>query len=1162
MPGEQKWGMNSTALLCGITVGCCLFAGLNSWGAPAPEIPVRQPDALSEEEFRDPPVSARPGAFWPWLNGHVSLPRITFELEEMKSKGMSGADIWDVRSIRDPDNQVPTGPAFLEAESLDAIAHALSEADRLGLRLGMIAASGWNAGGPWVTPQDAGMGLFHSETRVKGPGPVQQDLPFPEVSATCPKDAAGRPVYWREVAVLAIPAGGSTSPVAVRDVRDLRQHLDSAGRLTWTAPSGEWVVLRFIMANTGHQLIVPSPNSGGPMIDFLNPESTRRHFQHIVDRLKSRVGDLSRSPLKYLEVDSMELGEEQAWTGRILREFRNRHDYDPIPYLPVLTGLTVADRDTSQRFLHDWRGTISDVFIESHYQGARRLLNRNGLQLCAEAGGPGAPIWASCPVEALKALGSVDVLRGEFWPKHRNMWLVKEISSAAHIYGKRIVDAESFTSWRHWQDGPYYLKQLADNALGEGLNHFTFHTFTHSPAEAGLPGNAYHAGTHINPNVAWWPMARPFIDYLSRCSLLLQKGRFVADVCFYYGDEAPNFVPSKHVGFSPGAGYDYDVVNSEVILKRFKVRDHRLVLPDGMSYGLLLLPERNDMDLDVLRRLEQLVREGATVVGPKPTRTGTLDGFPKRDRQVAALADRLWGKCDGTTVLENPYGKGRIIWNRPLPEVFAGMGLTQDFSFKGMDGRTRLDYLHRNTGSVDIYYVNNRNERWEDVECLFRVQGGHPQLWNPETGEVRDLPLYEQTPPGIRVPLHLAPAQAAFVVFRPATPATHWTRIEPGPSLAAPTLPTLLPHTATPGGPMWLSDDRKDAAGQFITFDLGTPQPLRNLRVWNYNENVRGYINFGIKDLEILLSLDGSEFKKLGAFTLRDGGENEDRDYWQDLPLDNARARYVRLEVKSNQNRPSYSEGMSGRAGLSKVEFYGPDKIEGVRVHSVSSGRAFAPETDGILGSLHPAAEIHARPEGGHALRVWQSGSYVLHQIGGAPHQVDPVSIPAPVPVEGAWTVNFPPGRGAPDVCTFEKLVSWTERPEPGIRHFSGIATYHKTLDLPASAFAPEARLELDLGALQHVSRITLNGKPLGILWKPPYCLDITAMVRPGPNELAIEIANTWNNRLIGDGTLPREQQVTRSNLQKDFANPSKHLQTSGLLGPVRVVFSKDVLIQ
>jgi hypothetical protein len=147
-------------------------------------------------------------------------------------------------------------------------------------------------------------------------------------------------------------------------------------------------------------------------------------------------------------------------------------------------------------------------------------------------------------------------------------------------------------------------------------------------------------------------------------------------------------------------------------------------------------------------------------------------------------------------------------------------------------------------------------------------------------------------------------------------------------------------------------------------------------------------------------------------------------------------------------------------------------------------------------------------------------------------------------------------------VCTFEKLVSWTERPEPGIRHFSGIATYHKTLDLPASAFAAETRLELDLGALQHVSRITLNGKPLGILWKPPYCLDITAMVRPGPNELAIEIANTWNNRLIGDGTLPREQQVTRSNLQKEFANPSKHLQTSGLLGPVRVVFSKDVLIQ
>jgi hypothetical protein len=214
------------------------------------------------------------------------------------------------------------------------------------------------------------------------------------------------------------------------------------------------------------------------MIDFLNPDATRYHFQYIVDRLESKLGKLENSALKYLEVDSMELGDETAWTGRILDEFVRQHHYDPFLYLPALKGWTVESEEVSRRFLYDWQKTISDVFIDNHYRAGKELLNRHGLQLCAEAGGPGAPVWDSCPVESLKALGAVDIMRGEFWPKHRNLRVVKEVASAAHIYGKSVVDAEAFTSWRHWQDGPYFHKQLADIALGEGLNRFTFHTFT------------------------------------------------------------------------------------------------------------------------------------------------------------------------------------------------------------------------------------------------------------------------------------------------------------------------------------------------------------------------------------------------------------------------------------------------------------------------------------------------------------------------------------------------------------------------------------------------------------------------------------------------------------------------------------------------------------
>ncbi|HSA03359.1 MAG TPA: glycosyl hydrolase, partial [Candidatus Paceibacterota bacterium] len=586
--------------------------------------------------------------------------------------------------------------------------------------------------------------------------------------------------------------------------------------------------------------------------------------------------------------------------------------------------------------------------IENHYRAGKRLLNQHGLELCAEAGGPGVPIWSSCPVEALKALGSVDILRGEFWPKHRNIRVIKEVASAAHIYGIKIVDAESFTSWRHWQDGPYFNKQLADIALGEGLNRFTFHTFTHSPDAAGLPGLAYHAGTHINPNEVWWPMARPFVDYLSRCSHMLQQGHFVADVCYYYGDKAPNFVSSKHLGFSPGIGYDYDAVNSDVILNRMTVKNGRLVLPDGMSYALLVLPHQSDMDLDVLRKIAALVKAGATVVGPKPSRTGTLVDYPRRDGQVAALADQVWGPCDGAQIQEYRHGKGRIVWNRSLPTLLRKAGIPEDFSYQGSDGRTRLDYLHRRMAGEDVYFVCNLNERWEDVACTFRVGNKQPELWHPETGEIRPLPAFEPAKGRTRLHLHLAPAESVFVVFRKPAPPVHFTRIEFTTESALPRMrPHLLPHAATPGGPMWLSDGNNGPEQQQITFDLATVRDLSKIRLWNYNDHARGNLNYGIKDFTVEISADNVAYRACGKFTLHAAPENEEREYGQEIEVTAQAVRYVRLAIQSNQNQPNYLDGISPFAGLSKVVFFGPEEIFGVRVASVSSGVAFDPATDG-----------------------------------------------------------------------------------------------------------------------------------------------------------------------------------------------------------------------
>ncbi len=905
------------------------------------------------EGFADPPAPARPAAYWCWVNGNTNLAQLTRELEEMKAKGLSGAYIFDV-GAQDPDGIVPAGPAFMGPESLRAVGHAVREATRLGLEIGLVTSSSWNAGGSWVTPKHASMGLYHSQTAVKGPTQFSGVLPFPSVPKKSPKGADGLPLYYKDVAVLAVPGSEKLKGKVIKDagsVINLTGRLDARGRLSWNVPAGQWTIMRFVCTTTGQGLAVPSPNSRGLAIDHFSPEATRTHFQYLIDRLRTELGGFENTALKTMYLCSYEL-RGSTWTPRFLEEFKRRRGYDMTPYLPALLGATVQNQEITERFRYDYRKTLGDLLVDAFYRQAREISNKHGFLLCAEAGGPGPPLH-QVPVDALKALGALDIPRGEFWNQH-DVWVVKETACASHIYGKGIVDMEAFTSWRHWQDGPFELKPLADRAMCGGTNHFTFHTSAHNPPEAGRPGWVYHAGTHMGPNRVWWPKAGPFIDYLSRCCYLLQRGLFVADVCYYYGDQGFNFVPPKHVDPSLGYGHDYDVTNAEVILTRMGVRDGRIVLPDGMSYRLLVLPDREDVDWDVLQKLEQLVRAGATVAGRKPTRSSGLRDYPQRDRKVSDLANKLWGPCDGEAVRRHAYGKGEIIWGHSLREILRARGIGPDFSFSSRSKETELDCIHRRTASEEIYFVSNKRLRWEKVDCVFRVTGKSPELWMPDTGEIhRDL-AYHALEGGTKVSLRLPPAGSLFVVFR------------------------------------------------------------------------------------------------------------------------------------------SEGEGDARKA----------DHRKGVRVDP--------------------------------------DGATVVQEI------------------TGPWEVRFPEGWGAPASKVFPGLISWTEDHDDGVRYFSGIATYYKGFELPAGVLAADKQLLLDLGRVRVVADVRLNGKRLGILWKPPFQLDITGAARPGENRLVVEVANTWSNRLSGDANSPEGKRYCRTNIKKalTWKSPWKEhpLLESGLLGPVRLL--------
>jgi len=685
------------------------------------------------DEFINPPMSSRPGAFWCWLNGDVTKQSITNDLLEMKDKGMARAEIWDVALRDDPIGEYGVGPEFLGDQSVEMIQHALSEGKRLGMRMGLIASSGWNAGGSWVTPDWAAKALYFSELDVSGPQPFSDALPFPEVPAQCPKDQSGKPFYAKEVAVLAIPNHADKRINQHSDIRILNRNFD--GRtLNWDVPEGDWVLLRFVCSNTGQHLIVPSPNSDGLFIDFFDPKATRRHLTHILERLgitKENAGD---SGLNYLEFDSMELDEATPWTDEMGQIFHDHHGYGIEPHLAAFAGWELPDGNDG--FLYQFKKTVSDQLIHSHYTTGKELLAEYGMDLVAEAGGPGPPIWDSCPVDSLKALGNVSIPRGEFWVQNRHhIFLVKEIASASHIYGLGEVDAESFTTWRRWKDAPHALKRHVDRAFCEGLNSVTFHTFANTRPEHGLPGRAYHAGIDVNQTATWWQQAKPFMDYLSRCSYLLKQGQFVADVAYYYGDQAPNFFPEyQRDPDSPsldglGAGYDFDVVNTDVVISRMDVAEGRVVLPDGMNYQLLVLPNREDIPLHVVAKVEELVAAGAKVLVQNPDIAQSINGSVLKNMSIDGALDRLSIAPD----------------------------LTHD--------KDKLDFIHRRNGRADFYFITNKTDQPISEVCVFRVSAGQPEFWDPVTARQFQIPDARSVGGRTEITLHLAPYESRFIVF-------------------------------------------------------------------------------------------------------------------------------------------------------------------------------------------------------------------------------------------------------------------------------------------------------------------------------------------------------------------------------------------------------------
>src|ERR1700733_1368911 len=563
--------------------------------------------------------------------------------------------------------------------------------------------------------------------------------------------------------VVPTPGAPKTAEIARGDVIDLTSRMDKDGMLHWEVPAGNWTILRMGYSLTGAKNRPATAAGLGYEVDKLSAKYVQSYFHGYMDPIQQHLGDLTGSALQYMTMDSWEAG-LQNWTDEMIAEFHRRRGYDPTPYLPVLAGRVVESADASDRFLWDFRRTLADMFAENFYGTMDSELKQKGMRAYSEASGVALEI----PEDTLLNKSKVDIPMAEFWvhalhPESMYYVDVRGAASTAHVYGKPIVATESFTGGGY--ESPYTLKKIADYWFTQWVNRLVFHTSAEQPLDT-KPGNTM-VGTHINRNITWAEMAKPFMTYVARVSYMLQQGQFVADLAYLLPEGAPSTMPFWGAGLQPELpqGYDYDFVNTDVLLNRMSVgADGRLVLQDGMSYRVLVLPPTELMTPAVLRKVHELVTAGATVVGQRAVSSPSLVGYPKADDEVTALSADLWGGLDGVTNTQHAFGKGMVVWGLPLQDALAMVKAAPDFeSSSTLDGS--VVWIHRHLADADVYFVSNQKDAAQDVEARFRVSGKEAEIWHPASGETEQA-SFAIADGRTTVPLHLDERESVFVVFR------------------------------------------------------------------------------------------------------------------------------------------------------------------------------------------------------------------------------------------------------------------------------------------------------------------------------------------------------------------------------------------------------------
>lgn len=685
-----------------------------------------------------------PYILWQWMNGCVTRDGITYDLESFRKVGIRNVQQFLIGGTEA--NITDTSVTILGNKWNTLMHFSLEECKRLEMDFGTHNCPGWSASGaPGLDVSESMQKLIWAKTTVSGKTSKQSIINAAKVD---PKWN-----YYRDICIIAIPK--NCRIVSKDSILVLFNGLDNNNKLKENLPLGEWEVLRFGHTTTGH-INGTAPVSGqGLEVDKLSRKSVKKFWELYPQKLIDLAGEHAGKAFKRFELDSYEAG-NQDWTTEMAKEFKSRRNYELYPWLVAIAGYTIDSEEVTKRFKNDWQGTISEVIADNYFKYLEELIHQTpGLEFVLEPYGTGSKNFDDT---AIRGIG--DILMAEFWMKPTQWgWeTLLPVSSNAHVNGRKIVSAESFTGQPQYafQTDLANLKATGDKAFCEGINLFALHAAAHQPWPHVKPGMTMGWwGTQFGPSQTWWEHgAAEWVQYIKRCQLLLQKGLFVGDLCYLQlYQQKKTTIPD---------GYKADICNEDELINRFAVKENKLVLPDGMSYRLLILPNNPKISSALAQKIEALVNEGAIVVGNGFAGSQGLSNYQNTNSEVLAIGERLFGNYEIKSVKQ--IGKGKVYCNYKPEEVLSEEKIEKDVEV--LNNEKDIAWIHRNDSNRHYFFISNQSNETKLFSLKFRVTGMQPEVWNATTGQINKAEHWEIIGNQTIVKLKLNEFGSCFVVFR------------------------------------------------------------------------------------------------------------------------------------------------------------------------------------------------------------------------------------------------------------------------------------------------------------------------------------------------------------------------------------------------------------